>query len=185
MIYLLLFWTFFKIGLFTFGGGLAMLPLIQQTVVTDQAWISNTEFMDFIGIAESTPGPFAVNIATFAGMRVAGIAGAASAVFGVILPSFIIILLIAIFCKTLMNSHWSQAALRGAAPVIVGAIGVAFLSLGFKLFFPIDTNTLSQGILLATLLVVYVSFKRLDVCFFVLIGACLGLLLYALGIPIQ
>ena len=94
MIYLELFLTFLKIGAFTFGGGYAMLPLIQDEVES-HGWLSATELVDFIAVSESTPGPFAVNISTFVGMRTAGFFGAFCSTFGVVLPSFLIILIVA------------------------------------------------------------------------------------------
>ena len=93
MMLLQLFWTFLKIGAFTFGGGYAMIPMIQSEVLTHQ-WISAQQVVDFIAISESTPGPFAVNIATFVGMQTAGFWGAFASTLGVVLPSFLIILLI-------------------------------------------------------------------------------------------
>ena len=87
-----LFLTFVKIGAFTFGGGYAMIPMIQREVVDHRQWISNEDILDVIAIAESTPGPIAVNSATFIGKRVAGIKGAAAATLGVVLPSFLIII---------------------------------------------------------------------------------------------
>ena len=92
MIYLELLLTFLKIGAFTFGGGYAMLPLIQAEVKS-HGWLDTAELVDFIAVSESTPGPFAVNISTFVGMRTAGIPGALCATFGVVLPSFLIIVL--------------------------------------------------------------------------------------------
>ena len=94
MIYLTLFWTFFKIGLFTFGGGYAMLPLIQSEVAA-HGWMGSAELVNFVAVSESTPGPFAVNISTYVGTRLAGIPGAFCATLGVVLPSFIIILIVA------------------------------------------------------------------------------------------
>ena len=89
---LILFFEFFKIGLFTFGGGYAMIPLIQE-VVLRYGWLSENEFYDFIGVCESTPGPVAINMATYIGFTQQGVLGSALAVLGVVLPSFIIILL--------------------------------------------------------------------------------------------
>ena len=93
MIYLELFWTYFKIGLFTIGGGHAMIPLIIREIL-GKGWMDSDMLLDFIAISESTPGPFAVNIATFTGMEMAGVLGALCATIGVVLPSFIIITLI-------------------------------------------------------------------------------------------
>ena len=100
-----LFFTFFKIGLFTFGGGYAMIPMIQDEIVT-RGWMSMTQLVDFIAISESTPGPFAVNIATFVGESVSGFSGAFAATFGVILPSFIVILLVAKYFMTFKDNFY-------------------------------------------------------------------------------
>ena len=94
MIYLTLFWTFFKIGLFTFGGGYAMLPLIQQYVLGFN-WLSEEELVNFVAVSESTPGPFAINIATYVGSSQAGVLGALCPTFCVVLPAFVIILIVA------------------------------------------------------------------------------------------
>ena len=93
MIYLKLLWTFFKIGLFTIGGGYAMIPMIKSEVVA-VGWLTESELLDFMAISESTPGPFAVNVATFVGFNEAGVLGALCSTLGVILPSFIIILIV-------------------------------------------------------------------------------------------
>lgn len=121
-----LFWTFFKIGLFTFGGGYAMIPLIREEVVST-GLISEALFIDFIGISESTPGPFAVNMATFIGTQTGGIFGAIFATLGVVLPSFLIILLIARFGSKIIDSIWMKHAFLGLKPTVVGLVlGVSF-----------------------------------------------------------
>lgn len=94
-----LFWVFFKIGAFTFGGGYAMIPIIQREVVESRPWITDDDILEIIAIAESTPGPIAINSATFVGYRVAGFFGAMFATLGVVLPSFIIILVISYLLK--------------------------------------------------------------------------------------
>lgn len=102
MIYLDLFWTFFKIGLFTIGGGQAMIPMIMTNVVA-KGWLEQTALIDFIAISESTPGPFAVNIATYTGIETAGIFGAICATLGVVLPSVIIITIVAKLLSNFMK----------------------------------------------------------------------------------
>ena len=96
MIFLELFWTFFKIGAFTFGGGYAMLPLIQEAVLT-KGWATSEALINFIAVSESTPGPFAINMATYIGSEQGGVFGAFCATLGVVMPSFIVILLVAKF----------------------------------------------------------------------------------------
>ena len=96
---LILFTTFFKIGLFTFGGGYAMIPLIKREITEKHGWIGDEDILDIIALSESTPGPIAINMATFIGNRIGGVLGAAFATLGVVLPSFIIIFLISVIGK--------------------------------------------------------------------------------------
>lgn len=128
MKYLLLFLEFFKIGLFSFGGGYGMLPLMEETVV-GRGWITSPQFFDFVGVAESTPGPIAINMATFIGASQAGILGSALATLGVVLPSFIIILLIAAVLKNLTDNPYFAGFMKGVKPVVTGLI----LTTGFLL----------------------------------------------------
>ncbi|QLY39655.1 chromate transporter [Hujiaoplasma nucleasis] len=126
-----LLFTFFKIGLFTFGGGYAMIPLITEEVIS-KGWETHQTLIDFIAIAESTPGPFAINIATFIGYEQLFIIGAVFTTLGVILPSFIIIVIIAKIFKHFADNKYVVGFLNGAKPVIVGVIfsvGVNFILL--------------------------------------------------------
>ena len=108
MIYLELFYEFFIIGLFTFGGGYAMIPLIKDTVINN-GWLTLEEFYNFIGICESTPGPIAVNMATYIGSTQGGLLGSLCATLGVVLPSFIIILLIAMCLQKLTSNKYFKS----------------------------------------------------------------------------
>lgn len=121
MIYFELFYVFFYIGLFTFGGGYAMIGLIQEEVIK-RAWISQDALIDFVAISESTPGPFAINIATFIGSKTGGILGSICATLGVVLPSFIIILLVAMIMRKLLKHRFVQGALNGVRPVVISLI---------------------------------------------------------------
>ena len=121
MIYFELFYIFFYIGLFTFGGGYAMIGLIQEEVIK-HAWISEESLLDFVAISESTPGPFAINIATFIGSQTGGILGAVCATLGVVLPSFIIILLVAMVMKKILKNRYVQGGLNGVRPVVISLI---------------------------------------------------------------
>src|SRR5574344_2034731 len=121
MIFLELFYVFFLIGLFTFGGGYAMIPMIEEQVVT-RGWISESTLVNFIALSESTPGPFAINIATFVGSQTGGIFGAICATLGVILPSFIIILIIAVLISRFMKNRFVRGALSGVRPIVLGLI---------------------------------------------------------------
>ena len=115
MILLTLFGAFLKIGAFTFGGGYAMLPMIQEAVAA-HSWLGGEALVNFIAVSESTPGPFAVNIATYVGFEVAGIAGALCATLGVVLPSFVIVLIVARCFDRFRESRVVRAAWPGSSP---------------------------------------------------------------------
>ena len=121
MIYLQLFLEFFKIGLFCFGGAFGMIPLIEETVVK-HGWLTESEFFNLIGVCESTPGPIAVNTATYVGSVMGGPLGSICATLGVVLPSFLIILLIASVLKNLTDNKYFKGFMRGVKPVVVALI---------------------------------------------------------------
>lgn len=129
MIYLKLFWAFFQIGLFSFGGGYAAVPLIQNQIVETNHWLEMGQFADLITIAEMTPGPIAVNSATFVGQQIAGAAGAVVCTFGCILPSLIVVLLLSYLYIKFRNLQVVQGILTGLRPAIVAMIASAGLSL--------------------------------------------------------
>ena len=133
MILLELFLTFFKIGLFTFGGGYAMLPLIQEEVLA-HGWMGMDEIINFIAVSESTPGPFAVNMSTYVGRLTAGIPGAVCATLGVALPSFLVILIVAKIYDSFRKSRLVEGTMAGLRPAVIGLIGAALLSLGKEVF---------------------------------------------------
>lgn len=133
MIYLELFLIFFKIGAFTFGGGYAMLPLIQQEVLS-QGWMDLEQLVNFIAVSESTPGPLAVNLSTYIGAETAGLLGALSATIGVVLPSFVIILLVAKFYQAFQTNALVKGCMNGLRPTVVGMIGASLLSVGASAF---------------------------------------------------
>ena len=134
MIYWELFSTFFLIGLFTFGGGYAMLPLIQQKV-QEHGWLSMEELVDFVAISESTPGPFAVNIATYVGSQTGGVLGSVCATLGVVLPSFFIILIVAKFYLKFKNSKAVSGAMYGLRSAVVGLMAAALFGMLATVFF--------------------------------------------------
>ena len=116
------FWAFFKIGAFTFGGGLAMIPLIQKEAVENHGWVSDDDILEIVAIAESTPGPIALNAATFVGYRAAGILGSAFATFGTILPSFTIILIISYVLRQFQQLPAVQYAFWGIRAGVVAML---------------------------------------------------------------
>ncbi|MBR6810467.1 MAG: chromate transporter [Clostridia bacterium] len=132
---LTLFFTFFKIGLFTFGGGYAMLPFIQQEVMQNN-WLDEATFVNFVGISESSPGPFAINIATFIGMEKGGWLGSALATLGVVLPSFIVILIVAQFYLKFKESRIVSGVMSGLKPAAVGLIAAAVITMVIEVLFP-------------------------------------------------
>ncbi|MCH5189798.1 MAG: chromate transporter [Oscillospiraceae bacterium] len=134
MIYLKLFLTFFKIGLFTFGGGYAMLPLIQAEVLKNE-WMTNTEIMNFVAISESTPGPFAINMATFVGTETGGVFGAVCSTLGVVMPSFIVILIVASVYEKFKKNKVVAGCMTGLRPAAIGLIASAALSLAITALF--------------------------------------------------
>ena len=191
MIYWTLFWTFAKVGLFTIGGGYAMIPLIQQELVDRHGWVSLEQFTDFVGIAESTPGPFAINIATFAGIHAAQtegadpILGSVCSTGGVVLPSVAIILLIAGAFHYAMR-HWAvRAALEGAKPVVVGLIGAAAFTLLSHTLMP-GGGAGFQGLAAARAPAPFLltQWVRLGAVALILLGAALGLGLRCFGIAL-
>lgn len=121
--------TFFKIGMFTIGGGYAMIPLIQKEVVEKHQWVSREEMLDLIAIAQSCPGVFAINISTFIGYKLNKTRGAVCTAIGTALPSFLIILLIAMFFHAFSDNHVVQAIFRGIRPAVVALIAVPTFNL--------------------------------------------------------
>ena len=129
MQYLALFWSFFQIGLFSIGGGYAAMPLIQHQVVELHPWLTMTQFADIITIAEMTPGPVAINSATFVGIHIGGIPGALVATAGCVLPSCIIVTILATIYYRYRQLSLMQGILAGLRPAVVAMIASAGLSL--------------------------------------------------------
>ena len=190
MILLELFLSFLKIGAFTFGGGYAMLPLIIETVVS-KGWMSEEVLIDFVAVAESTPGPFAINIATYIGSEAGssvlpwgtfgGFLGSVCATLGVVLPSFVIILIVAKCYEKFRKSKLVSGAMSGLKPVVVGLIGAAILTIAVKaLNLGSFALTLSFGLSLLFSLIILapcliLAFKKKHPIFIVLLSAGLGI----------
>jgi chromate transporter len=138
MLYLKLFWSFFQIGLFSIGGGYAALPLIKHQVVEIHPWLSMTEFSDIITISQMTPGPIAINSATFVGTQIGGLPGAIIATLGCILPSCIIVLTLAYIYYKYREISMVQGILSGLRPAVVSLIASAGLSILFLAFWGSD-----------------------------------------------
>jgi chromate transporter len=135
--YLDLFISFFKIGAFTLGGGYVMIPLIEKEVVSKRKWITSEEFVEMLTLAQSAPGPVAINTAVFIGYKVKGMKGMLATVFGTVIPSFIIILLIAMFFTEFENNKTAERIFCGIRPAVVALIAVPVINIlknnGFKI----------------------------------------------------
>lgn len=184
-IYLILFFEFFMIGLFTIGGGYAMIPLVRELVLKYN-WMSETEFYNFLGVCESTPGPIAINMATYIGSTQGGLLGSILATLGIVLPSFIIIILVASILKKVIKNKYFQAFLNGVKPVVIALIFGTGLMLVIKCIGFININEFSFDFISFIIFVLiafifyftkYVFKKKLNAISLILISASLGLLI--------
>lgn len=182
MIYIKLFLTFFEIGLFTFGGGYAMLPLIQQEVLRN-GWLGAEALIDFIAISESTPGPFAVNVSTFVGMQTAGVIGAFCATLGVVLPSFVIILLVARIYDKFQKSKAVNGAMIGLKGAVVGLIGSAVITTGISIIGEavktLDIKEIAVSILLFAVILLGLK-KKIHPITLIIASAIIGIVVKSL-----
>ncbi|MBR2931856.1 MAG: chromate transporter [Rikenellaceae bacterium] len=126
---LTMFGSFFKIGLFTFGGGYAMVPIIQREVIDRRGWIDRDEFVELLTLAQSAPGPIALNTSVFVGYKMRGYAGALAALLGVVVPAFTVILIVAIYFAQFRENVYVNAAFKGMRPAVVALIVSPIVSL--------------------------------------------------------
>ncbi len=186
MIYLELFVGFLTVGLFSFGGAYAAIPLIRDVVIS-YGWIGEDTLTDMIAISESTPGPIMVNLATYVGSSRAGLLGGIVATFAVILPAFLIILLIMVMLKNLQGNKYVQAFLRGLQPCIIGIIlatGCVMIIKSSILRLLSDTKDYRPIIIACILAIAYfaprkVFSKKLSPILLIMISAVLGVLAYS------
>ncbi len=173
-----LFFTFLKIGAFTFGGGYAMVALLQNEFVEEKKWVTKEEFLDMVAIAESTPGPMAVNSATYIGYRIAGAAGAAAATTAVCIPSFAVIYLISLFFDQFLSLSAVASAFKGIQVCVIYLI----FSAGLKMLKELQRSAFNV-IILAAVVLAMVGFSAAAVSFssifYILLSGSAGLLLYA------
>ena len=180
---LLVFWTFFKIGLFTIGGGYAMIPMIESEVM-NRGWITEAELANFLAISESTPGPFAINVATFIGFRQFGVVGSLVATLGMVLPSFIIIIIIFKIYEKVIGSKTVKAVLNGIKAVVIGLILAVVANLAVNELFVFDGDTFVSvrwasvviSVILVALMLIFK--KKMHPILLILISAVLGILAY-------
>lgn len=188
MSFLILFLTFFKIGACTFGGGYAMLPLIQEEVLR-HGWVAEADLINFIAVSESTPGPFAINMATYIGSQVGGefgiwgsMFGSLCATLGVVLPSFIVILIVARFYEKYKQSKIVKGCMSGLKPAVVGLIAAAILSVVGEVLFPAGVSLavfadpafyVSLGIFALTCTLAF--WKKVHPIILILLSAAIGI----------
>lgn len=167
---LTVFITFFKIGAFTFGGGYAMLPLIQKEVVEKKKWITDDDILEIIAIAESTPGPIAINSATFVGFRVCGFLGSVFATLGVVLPSFVIILCISFILEEFEHIKAVQYAFNG---IRAGVLGLLIKAL-WTMYKKCPKNLTAYIVIVASF--IFAAFFKVDVLIIIIGCALFGLI---------
>ena len=169
-----------KIGLFTFGGGYAMISILENEFVNKRKWLDHEEFMDLVVVAESTPGPIAINCATYIGYKKMGVLGSIVATLGMVLPSFSIIYAISLFFDKFLSITWVASAFKG---IQVGVI-VLILCAGVKMLKKIKKNAFTVSVMLVTFscMIAFGLFAvRFSSIFYILISGSLGLLVYGIG----
>ena len=192
MILLELFLTFFKIGALTFGGGYAMIPFVREEVLV-HGWLTEEELLNMIAVSESTPGPIAINMATFVGSEQAGVLGSALATLGVVLPSFIIILIISALLKNFLKYNGVKAFLEGVRPTVVSLISGTAITLFLSVLLGIGSGDFTpnidiKGIIIFALVVAIATVlkkikgKKPSPILMIVISAGLGMILYSLPI---
>ena len=169
--YFELFLSFLKIGLFTFGGGYAMIPIIEKEVIDNRKWIEQKEFLDLLTLAQSAPGPISLNTAVFVGYKLYGYRGALTALAGVVTPSFLIILTVAIFFSQIRNNPVIDAAFKGIRPIVVALMFAP--ALGFAR----SISGIATAVAAAVALLIW--YAGISPILILLVGAIVGILLSA------
>lgn len=174
MLLLKLYLAFLKIGTFGFGGGYAMLPLIQREIVDNNAWLSQTDFMDIIGISQMTPGPIAINAATFVGFKTGGILGSVLSTLGVVTTSFILISFANYFFNKFKNSKILANALKGMRPALIGLIISVFITLSYESYRDL------YSLIIAAIIGFLLYKTKIHPILIIVIAALLGILFYGM-----
>ncbi len=169
-----LFLTFCKIGTFNFGGGYAILPLIEKEIVINNSWLNPHDFIDLIALSQITPGPISINSATFIGYRLGGVLSATAGTFGLVFPAFFIIITVAVTIKKYRSSDWMGYAFLGLRPAVIGLITAATFSIGKT------SITDLKSVLIAAFTAVLVFKTKLNPIIILLIAAISGGVLYTL-----
>ena len=179
MIYLQLFLSYLKIGFFGFGGGYAMLSLIQNEIVEQQGWLTVSQFADIVAVSQMTPGPIAINSATYIGYTVAGFWGSFVATFAVCLPALTVMLALTKFFIKLKDNHYVHGVLMGMRPVVVGMIAAAAL----LLMFPkqsADATFIDHWSWILFGITLYASYKKVNPILLIVLSGVVGIVIYAL-----
>lgn len=190
MIVLQLFKTFFLIGMFSFGGGMASMELIRSRVVSQQGWLSNSEFTDIISISEMTPGPLGINIASFVGTRVAGVPGTMAATFAYVLPAFVIVMILAGVYYKYRNLSGVQGVLKGLHPAVAAMVLAAAVKLvgnawwgGIEMFGAENTNVIA--VIITLIFFVLLQKRKVGPVQAILASGVIGAIAYGLcAVPV-
>ena len=179
MIYIQLFLSYLKIGFFGFGGGYAMLSLIQNEIVEQQGWLTASQFADIVAVSQMTPGPIAINSATYIGYTVAGFWGSVVATIAVCLPALTVMLALTKFFIKLKDNHYVHGVLMGMRPVVVGMIAAAAL----LLMFPkqsADATFIDHWSWILFGITLYASYKKINPILLIVLSGVVGIVIYAL-----
>ncbi|MBE6750140.1 MAG: chromate transporter [Ruminococcaceae bacterium] len=174
-----LFITFFKIGLFTFGGGYAMISQIKESVVEKNEWLSEDELLEIIAIAEATPGPIAINMATFVGYKKCGVLGSVFSTLGVVLPSFIIIFIISMFAESFKKNEYVKFAFLG----IKAAVAFLILKTGVNMFIKMKKKPyglIAFSIVFISMILFELFAVSFSAVYFILLGGIAGIVIYSI-----
>ncbi|MBQ6819856.1 MAG: chromate transporter [Clostridium sp.] len=163
---------FLKIGTFSFGGGYAMLPFIQKEIVEKNNWININEFMDIIGISQMTPGPIAINSATFVGYKISGVIGSITATLGVVFTSFILVSIINKFLEKFKESIIIKSALLGMRPVLIALILKAFIDLAIESYMD------GKSIVIAFIIIGVLMGKKIQPISLIIFSGIMGIIFY-------
>lgn len=174
MILLKLFISFFKVGVFGFGGGYAMLPLIEREMVTNNHWLNYREFIDIIAISQMTPGPIAINSATFVGYKMAGFAGSCIATIGVVSFSFVLVSIATHYVEKFKDSKALKSILLGMKPALIGLILAAFVSLAK------ESYTDATSLIIGAIAAVFLFSKKVHPIIVIVLSGILGIIFYGL-----
>jgi len=177
MLYLLLYWEFFKIGLFAIGGGLATIPFLYQMSVNFPTWITSADVADMIAISQSTPGPMGINMATYTGFKTIGIFGGLTATIGLVTPSVIIIVIIAKFLTHFDKKWYVKNSFYGLRPTVLALICFAVSNIFVLSLYNGSSIRITESVIFIIVFFLYRKLKKIHPVVWIVIGAILGIVL--------